>query len=75
MTAHAHSPADPPAEFLDVRTAARLLNVGRRFLYRAIRDGKLRAAPINDRGDLRLKREWLAAYLERLADQPREAHQ
>jgi hypothetical protein len=42
--------------------------VGPRTIYAAIRDGKLKAAPINERGDLRIHRSWLLDWLERRAE-------
>ena len=41
---------------------------GRRPLYLAIRNGHLRAAQLNDRGDLRVLGAWALAYLEARAE-------
>lgn len=43
---------------------ATALRTGTRPLYRAIRTGRLRAAQINDRGDLRVLGAWALNYLE-----------
>jgi excisionase family DNA binding protein len=56
-----------PSDFLTVHQAARELHSGPRTIYRAVRDGRLRAAKLNDRGDLRILRAWLVAYVEALA--------
>lgn len=43
---------------------AAALQTGRRPLYRAVRRGELRAASVNDRGDLRVLGAWALRYLE-----------
>lgn len=56
-----------PTEILTIREAAREVKSGTRPLYRAAKAGELRAAVINDRGDLRTTREWLRDWLARRA--------
>jgi hypothetical protein len=46
---------------------AQVLDSGVRGIYAAIRTGKLRAAKINDRGDLRVLGSWALEYLEEMA--------
>ena len=46
---------------------ARVMDSGTRNIYGAIRARKLKAAKINDRGDLRIMGSWALAYLESLA--------
>jgi excisionase family DNA binding protein len=53
------------AEWATVAQAARAVQAGRRTIYNAIRDGSLRAAAVNERGDLRIHRDWLRDWLER----------
>jgi len=52
-----------------VKGLAALLNCGTRPIYRAIQTGELRAAVINQRGDVRIAdawaREWLTARTDR----------
>ena len=52
--------------YLKISQAALLLQSGPRPLYRAAKEGRLRAVRINARGDLRTTREWLAEYIEKL---------
>ena len=76
MTKHrSHEPYTPSVTkaheselpfYLKISQAALLLQSGPRPLYRAAREGRLRAVRINDRGDLRTTREWLAEYIEKL---------
>jgi len=54
-------------DWLTVPQAARAANLGRRTIYRAVRDGKLKAARVNGRGDIRIARSWLTQWLEGLA--------
>ncbi len=46
---------------------AGLLRCSKGFVYTEIRTGKLRAAKLNDRGDLRVLGAWVIQYLEALA--------
>jgi hypothetical protein len=63
-----HASADTRALTLtraySVGELAAALDTGRRPLYRAIRAGRLRAAQLNDRGDLRVLGAWALDYLE-----------
>jgi excisionase family DNA binding protein len=55
------------SDWLTVPEAAATLRTGRRSVYRAIDRGELRAAKINERGDLRIARVWLMDWCERRA--------
>jgi len=55
-------------DWLTVEDAAAQIKASRRSLYRAIRAGELRAAPINGRGDLRTCRAWVSEWMSRRAD-------
>lgn len=54
-------------DWLTIPEAAALLRTGKRSLYRAVKRGDLRAAEVNERGDLRIARTWLTDWLERRA--------
>jgi len=58
------------SDWLSVAEVAEELQTGKRPIYRAIRAGTLRAAPVTDRGDLRIARQWLTAWLESRAIRP-----
>jgi hypothetical protein len=64
---------DPDTPY-SIRQLARALGQGRGTapLYRAIRRGHLRAATLNDRGDLLVMGRWALDWLESLAN-PRSA--
>jgi excisionase family DNA binding protein len=49
--------------WLTLAEAAHYAKAGKRCLYAAVRDGRLKAARINQRGDLRFTPEWLDAWL------------
>ena len=49
--------------WLTLTEAAQYAKAGKRCLYGAVRDGRLKAARINQRGDLRFTPEWLDAWL------------
>jgi excisionase family DNA binding protein len=55
-------------DWLTVPEAAEQLRVGPRSVYRAIQGGDLRAARVNERGDLRIARAWLQEFCERRSD-------
>lgn len=55
------------SDWLTVPEVAATLRVGRRSVYRAINEGALRAAAVNERGDLRIARGWLMDWCERRA--------
>lgn len=62
--------AQPDARSLSANRAysvpelAEKWDVGARPLYREIREGRLKAAPLNGRGDLRVLGQWALDYLE-----------
>lgn len=47
-----------------VLDVARKLNCSPRGVYRLIKSGQLRAYTVNARGDLRIRDEWVAAFVE-----------
>ena len=53
-------------EWLTVDEAAARVKASKRSIYRAVRAGELRAAPINGRGCLRIAESWLREWLSRL---------
>ena len=56
--------ASPPVSpWLTVRGAARRAQVGRRIIYREVAAGRLKAARVSARRDLRIHAEWLDAWL------------
>ncbi len=56
--------------WLTVREAAAYSKCATKTLYRAIRQGGLKAARVGGRRKIVLKREWIDAYLEASADAP-----
>jgi hypothetical protein len=46
------------------RQLAHAMGVGPQTIYAAIRNGKLRAAVVNDRGDLKITGRWASEFLE-----------
>jgi excisionase family DNA binding protein len=61
-------PNETPRQWLTVAEVAREIHGGRRSVYRAIVSGRLRAARINSRKDIRVHRCWIAQWLESEAD-------
>jgi len=53
---------------MTVREAAAYSRCGVKTLYRAVRNGQLRAARVGGRRKLVLRRDWLDAHLEACAD-------
>jgi excisionase family DNA binding protein len=51
------------SRWLDVRQAARHANCGRKSIYNAVASGKLRAARLGGRRELRFLAEWVDAWL------------
>jgi excisionase family DNA binding protein len=67
MTMHEQVPTPTNAnEWLNVAEAAAAARTGRSRIRAAVRSGALRALEINGRGELRIARTWLAAWLEQL---------
>jgi excisionase family DNA binding protein len=54
-----------PARFLTRTQVAEELNISKALCYALLRRGQLRAAKIGDRGDYRIGRDDLEAYIER----------
>jgi len=61
----------PETPWLTVAQVAALTQCGRRLIYRAVRSGRLRAATIGARRDLRIHRDWIDEWL-RSSSEPRE---
>lgn len=55
---------DVSSPWLDAGQGASYARVSRKLLYRAIRSGRLRAARVGGRRQVRLRREWLDAFIE-----------
>ena len=53
-----------PSPWLTVDEARTVAKVGSKTIYREIRAGRLRAARIGGRRDIRVHRDWLSAWLE-----------
>jgi len=63
------SPASP---WRTVEQAAARAQVGKRTIYHEVAAGRLRAARVGGRRELRLRDEWIDLWLEQSAE-PREA--
>jgi excisionase family DNA binding protein len=50
--------------WMDARRGASYARVSRKLLYRAIRGGKLKAARVGGRREVRLRKEWLDQFIE-----------
>ena len=61
----------PPSPWLTVKDAAARARCGIKTIYREVEAGRLRAARIGGRRELRLKAEWIDQWLEQSAA-PRE---
>jgi excisionase family DNA binding protein len=59
--------------WLTVEQAAAIAQCGIRLLYREIKAGRLRAARIGGRRDLRIHRDWIDSWLTASAE-PIEVH-
>jgi excisionase family DNA binding protein len=65
------TPTDPGVDvstaspWLTVKKGAAWAQCGRRQLYEAVQRGDLRAVRVGGRGELRFRREWIDAWLER----------
>ena len=53
--------------WLDAREAAERARVGAKAIYGAVRNGKLKAARVGGRRQLRFRAAWVDAYLESCA--------
>jgi len=65
------SSTDPFADsspWLPVAEASAVAKVGAKFLYREVKAGRLRAARIGGRRDIRIHRDWIGAWLEASAE-------
>jgi excisionase family DNA binding protein len=54
-------------DWLTVAQARQIAQVGVKLIYREIKAGRLRAARIGNRRDIRIHRDWIAQWLERSA--------
>lgn len=57
----------PAPVWLNVREAAARAGCGPKIIYLAVRGGRLRAARIGGRAELRFRAEWVDTWLEGLA--------
>ena len=66
-----HRPAvdvdNNPSPWLKVAESAKVANCGPRLIYREVKAGRLRAARLGLRRDLRIHRDWIDQWLERCA--------
>lgn len=58
---------NPPTPWLNVHEAAAYGRVGRRVIYKAIAASRLRAAHIDGRRKIVIRREWIDAWLSAAA--------
>lgn len=58
-------PDRPLPDWLTVEQARHVVQCGTKLLYREIRAGRLRAARIGNRRDLRIHRSWIDEWLTR----------
>lgn len=58
----------PSAVWWTVDEAAQHAQVGVRLIYREVRAGRLRAARVGGRRELRIRPEWADAWLESTAE-------
>ena len=59
-------------EWLTAAEVTQVAKVGLKTIYREIKAGRLRAARIGGRRDIRVKRDWISQWLEAAAT-PRES--
>ena len=55
---------DLQSPWLDVGQGAMYARVSKKLLYRAVSSGRLKAARVGGRRQVRLRREWLDAFIE-----------
>ena len=60
-----HEAAAPPSRWLTGREAADYANLSADTIYTACERGELRHARVSGRRTIRLRREWIDAWLER----------
>lgn len=60
-------PAPAPTPWLTVSEAAARARCGARTIYKEVNSGRLRAARLGGRRELRLKAAWVDEFLERTA--------
>src|SRR5688500_17731225 len=73
---HSTSAADNfTREWCTAAEAASIARVSTRRVHAAVHAGQLRAAVVDARGTVRVHRNWIAAWLERLADEHPSANQ
>lgn len=51
-------------DWLTVQQARQVAQCGAKVIYREVKAGRLRAARIGNRRDLRIRREWIDTWLE-----------
>jgi excisionase family DNA binding protein len=56
--------AEQVSPWLRIREASVYANVGRKLLYAAVRSGRLRAARLGGRREIRVRKEWIDSYVE-----------
>ena len=56
--------SDHDSPWLTIREAAPYAKCGVKVLYRAVRTGRLRAARLGGRRELRLRREWIDRWID-----------
>jgi excisionase family DNA binding protein len=62
-------PAPPPSgSVLTVSEVAEYVGVGEKTIYHAIESKRLKARPVNRRGDLRIRIEWVDRWLDAAAE-------
>jgi excisionase family DNA binding protein len=60
-------PPEVASPWLTITDACKYARIGRKVLYRAIEDGRCRAAHVDGRRKLLLKAEWIDSWLESTA--------
>ena len=64
---HPQTP-DTNSPWLTVTEACDIAKVGPKTIYREVKAGRLRAARIGDRRDIRIHRDWIDAWLAASAE-------
>ena len=59
---------NPESPWLTVTEACTVAKCGPKLLYREVKAGRLRAARIGDRRDIRIHREWIDQWLAASAE-------